>query len=112
MGKKYITDSQRADFWDRIAFSNYIQTFVADKADKRARPTVKMWNEAKQMLPEILDYAKPDAMIILGLDMAKRLPKLPSKINYYSIKHPSQFFKYSDWQPGIQSFLSSIKSIE
>lgn len=108
LGRQYISNSERSDFWDRVSFSNYIQSFVAKDAVERARPTEKMWDEARASLHDIIEYTDPEAILILGIDMANRLPKIPSRIGWHKVKHPSQFFRYSDWQPGVQKFLLSV----
>jgi len=55
-GKGNIRNEVRADFWDCVAFSNYIQEFVADDPKARARPTEKMWYEAIKAVVDIIDY--------------------------------------------------------
>ena len=110
LGSGYISNSKRADFWDRVAFSNYIQTFVAEEAEGRARPTKAMWEEAQAALPLTIEKTSPDAMLVLGLDIEKRLPEFPSSLPCHAVQHPSQYFSYAKWQPGVQRFLASVRS--
>ena len=109
LGSSYISNSKRADFWDRVAFANYIQTFVAEDAESRKRPTDEMWQEAQEALPITIEKTSPDAIVVLGIEVERRLPELPDSLPHHAIKHPSQYFRYEKWQPELQQFLQSIR---
>ena len=110
LGSDYISDSERADFWGRVAFGNYIQTYVAEDAETRKRPTDEMWTEAQEALPSMIEKTNPDAMIVLGPEVERHLPELPNSLPHHAIKHPSQYFRYEKWQPDLQDFLQSVRS--
>lgn len=110
MGSSHISDTKRADFWDRVAFANYIQTFVAEDADSRKRPTEEMWKEARKALPTTIEKTNPDAIVVLGLEVERHLPELPNSLPHHGIKHPSQYFEYAEWQPDLQHFLRSVRN--
>lgn len=106
LGADSISDKDRAAFWEKVAFANYIQSFVAENAKDRTRPTEAMWQNAKVSLIETLQDVQPDAMLILGLDIEAHLPKkIHDSVPIHTVRHPSQFFRYADWMPGVQQFL-------
>ena len=51
-------------FWDSVAFYNYIQRTVGEKA--RVRPSAEMWNEAILPFKEVMDELDPNFLLILG----------------------------------------------
>ena len=111
IGSGHISNKQRATFWDHVAFANYIQSFVAENAKARARPTEEMWQHSKAALMATLQEVNPDAVLVLGLDMARHLPEdIPGAISVHSVRHPSQYFRYGDWMPGVQRFLSDARN--
>lgn len=110
LGSSHISNSKRAEFWDRVAFANYIQTFVAEDAESRKRPTEEMWQEAKEAFPTTIEKTTPDAIVVLGIEVARRLPQLPGSPPHHAIKHPSQYFRYEQWQPELQKFLQSVRT--
>ena len=111
LGPTHISNGRRAEFWDRVAFSNYVQSFVAESAEPRARPTEEMWAAAREPLTQTLEELRPDALLITGLELGRRVADLPGPVPTYAIKHPSQFLNYDEWQPGLQAFLASVRSM-
>ncbi len=107
-GSAYISDAERADFWDRVAFTNYVQSFVDESAESRARPTEEMWEAAREPFRQTVRKADPDAILVTGLELGRRLPNVD--VLCHSIQHPSQYLKYAKWQPGVQSFFSSARA--
>ncbi len=81
--------------WDHIAFYNFIQVLVSKKA--RVRPTHEMWESAKLPLLQVLDKLKPDIILVLGMELAKNLPEIPSQYKLCKIRHPSGGFSCQKW---------------
>lgn len=53
-----------ADFWDGVAFYNYVQCFAGDAA--RQRPTPEMWGRSHLAFGEVLKDLKPQRILVLG----------------------------------------------
>jgi hypothetical protein len=64
----------KAEFWDSVAFYNYLQTFAGPVA--RHRPKEEQWaddNSAKAF-QSVLDSIQPDRILVLGKDTWTNLP--------------------------------------
>ncbi|WGZ95542.1 MAG: hypothetical protein QJT81_06015 [Candidatus Thiothrix putei] len=115
-----VSDKERIDFWNSVAFYNYIQGFVGDKP--RMRPTSPQWEEAKQLFINVLDELKPDFCIAFGFSLCGALPDLNRSvqdINDYEtfiykrndggstyvgcVKHPAGGLNYKDTQHRIRA---------
>src|SRR5471030_2176089 len=64
--------SHREEFWNRVAFYNYVQGIVGNAA--RQRPTEEMWNAGYQPFCDVLDELRPQVVVVLGHDLWNRLP--------------------------------------
>lgn len=103
----WISDDQRRDFWERVAYYNYIQKLVGDWS--RIRPTKQMWHDAKEPLLSTLTELSPQILIILGFELYENLPELPESLICCPIQHPSsRGYRYADWQPDIQLAIRKI----
>ena len=104
----WVSDADRKEFWERVVFYNFIQEFPGPTS--RRRPTLEMWSTAKSPFIGTLQELDPQVLIVLGQDLQKNLPEIPSGIHVCFIKHPSSGgLRYSQWQPGIQSVLRKAK---
>ena len=63
------TEESRKEFWNKVAFYNYIQEFVP----KRKPPTKKMWANAGDHLLETIEELKPNVIVVLGVRLRKHL---------------------------------------
>ena len=102
-GDRRAGAAQRRDLFERIAFVNCVQAFAAESSSDRTRPTPEMWEVGIRALSATVAEVLPDAVLALSLSIGKRLPDLG--VTAHAVRHPSQFFKYADWVPGIQTFL-------
>lgn len=59
-------------FWNSISFTEYVQ---APLKSVRNRPTLEMWETAKDVFVEILKTLKPDIVIVIGFDTYNHLPE-------------------------------------
>ena len=105
-----FSDSECAAFGDRVAFANYIQSFPTEDAKSQTRPTNQMWTNAREPFLETLREIRPHAVLVLGLDMFKRLPALPTDVVAKGIKHPSRFSKYAVSQPVVQKLIADARA--
>ena len=62
----------KTEFWNNVAFGNYVQTSVSDKA--RDRPKKDMWELSKPEFINTLQRLEPDKIIILGNESWENLP--------------------------------------
>lgn len=69
---KHNSELNRFEFWNNVAFYNFIQEPVGD--DARVRPTIKMWEKAQQPFKQVLDKLKPTHMLVLGKELWENLP--------------------------------------
>jgi hypothetical protein len=85
---------QRKQFWEKIAFYNYVQEFVGPRP--RMRPTPAMWKRSEKAYHQVLCDLKPDLVVVLGKQLAKYLPAPEAHVTVCKVRHPSGGFKYRD----------------
>jgi hypothetical protein len=103
----FHSEAQRADFWQRVAFCNYIQVPLPGP---RIRPTREMWAAGRTPFLETLKELAPDMLLVLGSTITWHLPAVPVTISVCRIKHPSSFgFSPKKWHPFIRASLAIIK---
>jgi hypothetical protein len=81
-----VSDKERADFWGRVAFYNYVQSFLPAA---RYRPTLNMWEAAGQPFLRLLEELSPKVVLVLGAELRSHLPELPTSISVCYVTHPS-----------------------
>jgi len=123
----------KKEFWDSVAFYNYVQECVG--SGPRIRPTNEMWRKSEQGFAEVLAELLPQVVIVLGYELWENLPKLggyngpeiigPEIIEFkqktdtwryplsngetclaYAIRHPSYGFSGTYWYPYVQQVIS------
>lgn len=105
----YVPMHSRREFWEKVAFYNYVQKFVGTKA--RQRPTAEHWENAKQPLLLTIQELKPDVLVVLGKETEAHLPTLPSHIPVAYVSHPSgRGFSYNKWQPVVRAAFEHAKN--
>jgi hypothetical protein len=63
----------KAEFWESVAFYNYLQTFAGSGA--RERPNDDQWNEdSASAFQTVLDHLQPDRIMVLGKATWTNLP--------------------------------------
>lgn len=68
-GQRLDNDQRRA-FWNKVAFSNYIQ----EPLKLGDKPTEMQWAGAQGAFPEIIAYTKPDLMFVFSVEAWSKLP--------------------------------------
>ncbi len=108
-GRGSFSTAQRHDFWQRVAFYNYIQSALS--GGPRCRPTPDQWRVASTPFLQTIAELAPHYMLVLGLELFRHLPPLPCGISACPVQHPSAFgFKYSDWQHRVLASFSDINA--
>lgn len=124
---KQLSGTEMVDFWDSIAFYNYVQ-FATDEA--RVSPSLQEFAESEKAFFEVLDILQPDLVIAWGDRLWNHMPSsgsykesVNSKVNwgkglyYYkfadreipimTIYHPSSSSFNYEWHEIIQEGLSN-----
>lgn len=70
---KHHWEIDRKEFWDNVAFYNYIEEPVGD--GPRERPTEEIWANAQEPLLEVLRQLKPSHLLVLGGELWENLPQ-------------------------------------
>jgi hypothetical protein len=100
-----LTAMQRGDFWSKIAFYNYIQSFPGSTA--RVRPTSALWCAAERPLLHVLAELAPQVVFVLGRQLSSHAAHLvPESINVCAIPHPASFgFNRAQWSAVVNAQL-------
>jgi len=103
-----------ADYWNSVAFYNYIQEKVG--ATPRQRPTLEMWPRWRDTFVLVLEKLNPDRVLVLGRGLWDNLNALGlvgnavdnttffsigenKSIKVAHIPHPASFgFKPTEWR--------------
>lgn len=107
------------EFWQDVAFYNFVQVLVGDKA--RIRPTREMWEISAPAFFEVIQMLKPSRVLVLGkanwdnlldhfehenTDKFSATLKLGTDdLTVGYINHPSSSLRYQTWQPIAQKLL-------
>jgi hypothetical protein len=107
------------NFWQDVAFYNFVQSIVGDKA--RIRPTQAMWESSVPAFIEVVSLLQPSRVFVLGKANWENLlahieheivdpftVRLKVDSNFVVagyIHHPSSSLSYNKWQPIAQKFL-------
>ncbi len=107
-GQGSLLKSERFEFWEQVAFHNYVQSFAGRKA--RQRPTPEMWSDARQQFLPILRKVAPQMLLVLGHELCHNLPELPDDLAVCKIQHPSsRGWRYAEWQPVVKKTMDNLR---
>ena len=97
-------NADRTEFWERVAFYNFIQSLVGN--GPRERPTDAMWLAAREPFLETLSDLRPQVIIALGYTLHRFLPAIPEPIILCVVQHPSAYgFTYGPSRSSITAAL-------
>jgi hypothetical protein len=115
----------KRQFWQSVAFYNYVQTSAGN--GPRVRPTPQMFQDSEPAFFEVLELLKPEVVIVLGYGLWKYLPNQTEDVaietktgqiytHSYSypggkcvaccIRHPSSGFNGRDWHHRVMDIIS------
>lgn len=104
----YLSDAERSEFWEHVAFYNYVQAIVG--AGARIRPTDEMWKKSESALYDVIKQLKPQLVIVLGIELQNNLPPLPENLSICCLAHPSSGrFSYSENNKLVQNAIQAIQ---
>lgn len=114
------------EFWDSVAFYNYVQELVGE--GPRKRPTERMWEISKAPFEEVVEALNPGCIVVLGKGLWKHLPSpdsseqtisegdyaIPTRRYGTSLagrtSHPASFgFSSRRWRPSVLNLISKSK---
>ncbi len=102
----WVTDDQRAAFWERVAFYNFVQAFPGP--EPRYRPTHEMWSAASAAFLATVTDLKPQIIVVLGFELQGYMPEVPAGVSVCGVQHPSsRGFRYEQWQPAIRAAMTA-----
>ena len=81
-----VSDSDRAAFWNRVAFYNYIQSLLAGP---RVPKQQEHWDGASKQFIEVLNKLNPHGLLRSGHELSKHLPAMPTRLEVIYTAHPS-----------------------
>jgi hypothetical protein len=105
---EYLHDEDRRQFWDSVAFYNYVQEYAGERPDGNV--TSEMWEKAKEPFLEVVEQLEPDALLVLGKQLGDHLPDL-GEFDFETcvVTHPSSSrFSYSDWTSDVQEMIEAV----
>lgn len=94
----------KRDFWSRVAYYNYLQTFIARS---RINPPPCAWDRGKEAFAEVLTVLSPDLIICFSRRTGASLEKLAGAVPLAVVNHPSSRFAYTRVRPTIRSGVES-----
>ena len=101
-----FSDAERAEFWERVAYCNFIQSFPG--AGPRKGPTPDQWLAGREPLLFTLAELKPQLLLVLGKNLRNYLPELPEYVHPCYVGHPSgQGFRYDELWPKVREAVAA-----
>lgn len=97
IGGSNYEDKPSADFWNKVAFYNFVQSPV--EGGPGARPTRAQWLEAAECLPEALEIIRPERVIFTGWKLWEHVQTRDGKLNSIErdgLKLPLEYFNLAD----------------
>ncbi|HTV32040.1 MAG TPA: hypothetical protein VME69_02920 [Methylocella sp.] len=80
--------SRRSDFWNQVAFYNFIQSQLNGGAG--TRPTLTQIKEAGSAFEEVVKYLKPERIIVTGRTVGRYFKKIPGYQQLTSLRTESE----------------------
>jgi len=103
-GDDYLSDEQQRQFWDRVAFYNYVQEYAGETPNGTVTP--EMWADAEKPFLTVLEQLDPDALLILGKELSNHVPEVD--VETCVVTHPSSpRFSYEGEQEAVQALLEN-----
>lgn len=104
----HLSDEKQRQFWDRVAFYNYVQEYAGETPDGTV--ISEMWEEAEKPFLTVLRQLDPDALLILGKGLSKHVPGVDTESCV--VTHPSSSrFSYENEQGTVQDMLERCRDL-
>ncbi|WP_344676346.1 hypothetical protein [Paraburkholderia graminis] len=90
----------RVDFWERVAYFNFLQEFMRDK---RVEPPAEAWLRGAKAFAEVLQVLEPELVVCFSSRMGSRVKSVAGNLPVAVVNHPSAHFAYGEANPVIQA---------
>ena len=105
----WIDDEARGEVWDHIAFYNFVQELVGEAP--RSAPKFRQWVEAQGPFKTVVEYLRPDALLVLGRRLEGHLLEMPEGVDFAVIGHPSSSgMRYDDAIPQFEHLMARARN--
>lgn len=104
--RKRFSDSQRREFWNSVAYYNFLQEFLHGS---RVAPPAGVWQRSEKAFTEVLEVLAPDLIICFSLRNGKRIRSLAGSVPVAVVNHPSSRFTYSKVNPVIATHIAMAR---
>lgn len=101
--RKRFSDTQRREFWNRVAYYNFLQEFLQCS---RVAPLAGVWQRSEKAFTEVLEVLAPDLIICFSLRNGNRIRSLAGSVPVAVVNHPSSRFTYSKVNPVIAKHIA------
>ena len=100
--RQRFSDTQRREFWNSIAYYNFLQEFLQSS---RVAPPPGVWKRSEKAFIEVLAVLAPDLIICFSVRNGNRIRSLAGSVPVAVVNHPSSRFKYSKVNPVIAAHI-------
>jgi len=97
-------NAHRADFWDRVAYYNFVQEFLPSH---RVAPPAGAWARGVAPWDEVLEVLQPEAILCFSARNGERVKAHARGVPVAVVNHPSSNFAYRRVNPVIASCLEA-----
>ncbi|MFM0716354.1 hypothetical protein PQQ73_08450 [Paraburkholderia strydomiana] len=97
-----FTTQERADFWERVCYYNFLQEFVPAA---RVAPPAESWSAGEAAFLDVLANLRPDVVIAFSKRLGRILIPLCDEVPLARVHHPSTGFAYARWNSVIAEAL-------
>lgn len=104
--RQRFSDTQRRDFWNRVAYYNFLQEFLKGS---RIKPPPDVWQRSEKAFTEVLRVLAPDLIICFSRRNGNRIKSLAGDVPVAVVNHPSSRFTYSKVNPVIATHIEMAK---
>jgi len=94
-----------SEFWEAVAFYNFIQSPVTGAA--RQRPTPTQWSDALPAFQEVLTALRPDRVWVIGRELWNHMPRREGQLKSIAVREaviPIEWYAFED---GHKAFVTS-----
>lgn len=105
--RQRFSDAQRCEFWNSVAYYNFLQEFLPTS---RVTPSSDLWKRSEKAFSEVLAVLVPDLIICFSKRNGDRIRYLAGRVPVAVVNHPSSHFSYSKFNPVIARHIEMVQS--
>ena len=94
--------TQRREFWNSVAYYNFLQEFIQDS---RIAPLQSAWKRSESAFTEVISVLAPDLIVCFSKRNGNRIKSLAGSLPVAVVNHPSSRFTYSRANPVIAAHI-------